>query len=528
MTEKPKPLTPSELAHGCVRGREVLAVLLLVVLCDLTIFRGHGFAGYALLFALAPLGLALGAPRPRFGPAFWIVGGMSILLAAKLLWCGWWLAVGVGFALTIGLAMALAGLRPCVVDGLAYVLQTPVAGAQGLFDHARATERPYRALLRTGLLSVLLPAVALLVFGTLFVLANPDLAVSLRAAIRQAFTSAWHWLARHGPSFGEVLFWLAVAWVAAGLLRPALRHSLFDRLSAAGGKADRPAERVPSLWYGPFRNMLAAVIVLFAVYLVFELATLWGREFPEGFYYAGYAHEGAAWLTAALALATLVLSLIFRGSVLRDPRLPRLRRLTWVWSVENALLAASVYNRLFIYINFNGMTRMRTVGLFGMTLVLAGFLLVVWKVAYHRDFVWLVRRQLWALAAAVYLFAVTPVDVLVHAYNVRQILAGDLAPSVQISVHPIDSAGILVLPPLLDSDDEIIREGIRAMLAERYVALEARTVLRERCGWTTYQLADQALLAHLGRLRAHWEVYADFAKRRQALDRFDEYAYQWY
>ncbi len=49
------------------KWRELLAVLLLVVLCDLTIYRGQGFAGYALLFVAAPLLLTIGSPRPRFG-----------------------------------------------------------------------------------------------------------------------------------------------------------------------------------------------------------------------------------------------------------------------------------------------------------------------------------------------------------------------------------------------------------------------------------------------------------------------------
>ncbi|HEV3342558.1 MAG TPA: hypothetical protein VG125_19455, partial [Pirellulales bacterium] len=44
-----------------VRWREVVAVLLLVATCDLTIYRGQGFAGYALLFLLAPVLLSCGS-----------------------------------------------------------------------------------------------------------------------------------------------------------------------------------------------------------------------------------------------------------------------------------------------------------------------------------------------------------------------------------------------------------------------------------------------------------------------------------
>ncbi len=61
------------------------------------------------------------------------------------------------------------------------------------------------------------------------------------------------------------------------------------------------------------RNTLAVVILVYAVYLSFEFHTLWFRAFPKGFYFSGYKHEGAAWLTIGLALATSILSLIFRG-----------------------------------------------------------------------------------------------------------------------------------------------------------------------------------------------------------------------
>jgi hypothetical protein len=280
--------------------------------------------------------------------------------------------------------------------------------------------------------------------------------------------------------------------------------------------------------YAPLRNMLAAVSVLFAVYLVFEFWTLWFRTFPKGFYYAGYAHEGAAWLTTALALATLLLSLVFRGSILHDPRLPRLRAWAWIWSAENLLLAATVYNRMLIYIDFNGMTRMRTVGLFGITCVLAGFWLVIWKIIRNRDFVWLIRRQLWALAIAVYLFALTPVDWLVHTYNVRHVLAGDLPPAVQISTHPIDTEGVLALPPLVHSHDAIIREGICALLAERAIEAERIAKQRETDGWTSFQLCDQLLHERLQSSRAQWRPYLDNTRREAALQRFHKYVYQWY
>ncbi len=97
----------------------------------------------------------------------------------------------------------------------------------------------------------------------------------------------------------------------------------------------------------------------------------------------------------ALALATLVLSLAFRGSLLSDPRIKRLRFWAWIWSLENFCWAWPSFHRMFIYIDFNGMTRMRVVGLLGTLSVIIGFALVVAKIVQGRGFLWLIRGQMW-------------------------------------------------------------------------------------------------------------------------------------
>ena len=280
--------------------------------------------------------------------------------------------------------------------------------------------------------------------------------------------------------------------------------------------------------YAACRNTLATAIVLFAVYLVFEFQTLWFRVFPQGFYYSGYAHQGAAWLTVALALATLIMSLALRGSILQDPRVRGLKLLAWAWSLENVLLAIAVYHRLHIYIGFNGMTRMRMVGIYGISAVLVGFLLVLWKIARNRGLLWLLRRHLWTVAIAVYLYSLTPVDMIVVRYNARRILAGDSAPAVQISVHPISAEGLLYLSPLMECQDDIVREGVVAYLADVLDQAEGRASLRSQQGWTSFQLADQQVLEQLGSLSDRLAAYEDRGQRAAVLQRFHQYAYQWY
>jgi hypothetical protein len=277
-----------------VRWRELLAVFLLVVLADVTVYRGPGFAGYALGFTVAPLLLALGVPRLRAFAGTWIVGGMLLLLAAKLVWCGNELLVAVGCALLVAQAMTLAGRLPCVLDLAVFALQTPAAGGTGLMQYCQATRKLKGGIPRGGWLGLLLPLVALGVFGTIFVLANPDLMTSVWELLQRGIHALCDWWVRFGPTGMEILFWLAVGWVTIGLLRPVVERSVLARFRKP--QSDVPAHETPSATplYTALRNMLVAVIVLFAVYLAFEFKTLWFRAFPKGFYYAGYAHEGAA------------------------------------------------------------------------------------------------------------------------------------------------------------------------------------------------------------------------------------------
>jgi hypothetical protein len=507
----------------------LVVVLLLATLADATLYRARGFAGPALFFLVVPWAMYAAAQRRRLFGAAGLFTLLLGLLAVKLVWCGAAIQVAVGFALLAGVAMAFSGQRPYVLRTLVFVSQTVMSGYAALYRQWEAVRLRSPRLSRVAGLGVLLPVLAVLAFGTLFVLANPDLAANFGAEFVALTNAVGRWFREDGPRPAEIAFWSAAGWIAIGALRPLMRETL-ARQGLPGEERETVSAIVPvrDPLFVPHRNMLVAVVILFAAYLVFEFRTLWFREFPEGFHYSGYAHRGAFWLTVSLALATAVLSLVFRGGLLDDPRIRSLRRLAWTWSALNLLLAVAVYNRLSIYVGFNGMTRMRVIGLLGISAVVVGFVLVLVKIAARHDFVWVVRRQLWALAGFVFLYAVLPVDGLVTRYNVARILAGDPAPAVQISRHPIDAEGLLQLPPLLESDVEPIRDGIRALLAERREEFEDRAAAAGAQDWSAFQWSESLLRQEFARLDAELDELADPQRREDVRRRFDEYAFRWW
>src|SRR5688500_14667080 len=82
-------------------ARELVAVLLLVALADVTIYRGAGYAGLAILFVAGPLLLLFGTPRLSLRAGFWIVCAMLLLLSLRLIWQGSVLGVACGAVLLV-------------------------------------------------------------------------------------------------------------------------------------------------------------------------------------------------------------------------------------------------------------------------------------------------------------------------------------------------------------------------------------------------------------------------------------------
>ncbi|TWT64620.1 DUF4153 domain-containing protein [Allorhodopirellula solitaria] len=564
--------------EGAGRIRAIASELLMVVVwtiaADLFVFRGRGYFALAAFFAVALVaavvvhrlrerrldgevgsgiegaasiedaastedagGRAELVARSDSESAGWVAALLAgALLVVAILRLGWEGSVPLTLAtvvIFVALVLTLSGWLPTLLRTLTTLVFAAFLGAERLPQLRSVSMARRLASTRPLWLSVLLPAAAVLLFSGIFVLANPDLVDWVSNWAGDSLERFFNFFSQ--VSVWELPFCVLAFLVGAGLLRPLVpgADDLVKRL--VGGPPSDVADvgavttgEVKSPLYAPFRNMLVALIGLFAAYLVFEFSTLWRREFPAGFYYAGYAHEGAAWLTVALALATFTLSLVFHEAMFRDPRIERLRMLAWIWSGMNLLLAMAVYNRLFIYVGYNGLTRMRTVGFFGITLVLVGFGLVIFKIVRRRSLSWLIQSQLIALSLAIVLYCLFPVDYVAHRYNASQVAGDYLPPAVMIAVKPIDDEGVFPLLDLVDHPDEIIRDGVRAMLAKRQRQIESYATSTP-WSWHRYQYSKTLLYRRLKEEESKWREYRqDPASGEIAMGRFRDYAMQWY
>lgn len=527
--------TPEAFAPGDSRPTRPLmtlgatiALIAWTVLSDWLIYRSYGYAGPAAFFALAPWCFLFGQREPTSEhSSLWTRLICVALLAAvvgrlAVLGNAWVFTSGV--LITFAFALACSRTYPWALETVALFVRAPLDGMVWFCTHRLPSVAvgEHVQVRRAGLANWLLPLVVTSVFAGIFVLANPDLVRWVSERIDVSIDWIWEWAGRLSP--WEVPFCILSLVIGAGLLYP-----VYGKRRIGGeDQSDFGVATHETPIYFAIRNTLLCLVMLFSAYLAFEFWTLWKREFPADFYYAGYAHQGAAWLTIALALATGLLSLIFHGRTLKDPRIGTLKRLAWVWSALNFLLAVAVFNRLSIYVGYNGLTPMRIVGYFGITAVVAGFALVVVKVAQNRGFWWLMRTQLTALMLVVILFILFPVDFVAHTYNASRIKAGYLHPSVMIAVKPMDDLGYLSIIDLIDCEDPIIRDGVRAMLASRQLSIEIENRDR-RWHWTRFQASTARLYKAMADRESNWsDVWSNARLRRLSIERFKNYSMQWY
>ncbi len=537
---EPQPASPEK----TISWREPCAVLLAIFLVDATVYHGAGFAGIALLLFVLPLLFWAGITVPRTNRLILLFAAGAAAVAAKLLWCGNGWAAFLGFVVVFLFAAALNGVPFRYFNLIYYLLRLIASGAYGFADYFRSSKRLRRISLRSPA-AVLIPLLAVVVFAGIFVCANSD----LQEILKNGWTAFVDWLGQFSdwlPAGPQVAIWIAAGWITIGLLRPLpetfrlAARFVWPEIVSNQSPPALPGEevfvaqkvveedaKVDSPHYFIFRNTLLALNVLFAVYLVFEFYKNWTRDFPPGFDYSRHMHLGAAYLTFALGLSTLILCAIFQGDMLRDPRIGRLKRLAGIWSALNFLLAFSVYNRLYIYIDLNGLSRLRIIGLLGTTAVVLGLVMVVRMFLLSKKIDWLLQRYAVSVFAVVFLGLVFPFDMLIAHHNVARVMRGDLAPSIFLLRHPESAEDYLASLPLLDSDDPIIREGAWALFAEKFPTLCAPPP-PDKYGWTAFQWSEKRLRKALESRRGELDVFLlDYSKREKAIDSFRKYTDRW-
>jgi hypothetical protein len=467
-----------------LRGWDTVVIVLLTVVADLCLYTHGGGTGAAVLLLVAVIGLISAAPDGRANARPLLMAAVT-LAAAACIWNAWWLLHVVAWAAVLGFAVALHRPDYRITELLWAGPWTVLLAPFRLFGHfvhntlclfKPAPEGAFLRLLgRFRLRIVIVPLVVCVLFLLIFMAANP--AVDQIVSDISQVVGDWFRAVVDLFAWTRIATWVLWLLLFAALVRPLTKSWVADFL------AERPEvlrpPRGPAKERGNFATALTTLICVNLLFLAFNVVDwVYLFDLPEGTSYAQHAHRGCTWLTLALALSTLVLGIVFKNRLNFHPRKGALRAWSYVWALQNGVLALGALRRLQMYVDYNGLTRLRIVGLVGVLLVLAGLVCMVRKVRRSKNMLWLIRRDLVALSVALVLLALTPRDWICWEYNVsRAMRGGNLRPLAGLTLdeegrrrQPMSAESF---PPLLrllrytDEDaarQEMVRQGIAGLL----------------------------------------------------------------
>ena len=169
---------------------------------------------------------------------------------------------------------------------------------------------------------------------------------------------------------------------------------------------------------------MLSVCILFLIYNLLDFSYLWlNATLPHGISYSQYSRQGVLWLTIALAFSTFLIGIIFAGKNNFLQKSKKLKLISYIFACFNFLIAIGTLRRMQLYINWNGLTKLRFIGIYGIILVIIGLIFMIYKVKNNKNFIWLLRRDIQLLFIGLFIGFITPMDSISAKYNVNIILS---------------------------------------------------------------------------------------------------------
>jgi len=160
-----------------------------------------------------------------------------------------------------------------------------------------------------------------------------------------------------------------------------------------------------------FLNLLLLVVNwldLKNVWLFFE----WNGDFLKQF-----VHEGTYMLLFSVALAAIVMLIIYSSSARNIQNDKFLSALSYFWIAQNVFLILSVGMRNYWYMSYFALAYKRIAVVFVLILLLAGLVLLFLKIKKHKSIFWLIKQNSLALFLIFGLSALPNWDGIIARYN---------------------------------------------------------------------------------------------------------------
>lgn len=335
--------------------------------------------------------------------------------------------------------------------------------------------------------SVAIPVLVTLVFLSLYASANPAFSDFLEQA-RFDFI-AWSWV-RFTLLGGFFLFGIFYTVQLASL-------SKWDLNSANTITRKRRRSKLdfhPLALKFELKTGTTLLLLLNGLLLVFHLADasyILGTRLPDGLTYSAYVHQGVYTLIVSIVLAILIIVYFLRGNLNFHRKNHLLVMLTYVWIVQNIILALGIAYKNALYIQEYSLTYKRIGVYVYLFLVIAGLLTTYIKVGNLKNHWYLLRRNSWIAFLLLIVMSWVDWDRIITKTNLEKgenidyTYLMDLSHTNLPELHALADQGILLEP------------GPKYQLEQKHLRFLERT---RSADWRSWNYRDQRISRQLREL----------------------------
>jgi len=393
-------------------NRTLLTCLSLAALFTF-LFNGVGLGVNLLLFEMVAFGTLAGMRRlPPKRDVLITVGG-SMLTAVLVLLYGSSLAifmnlVSVVLAVGVLLAPELGALHHALVLGLSHLVAAPRA----LWRSMPSSASPVLGITPRGAISGALVPLVILLFISLYSASNPK--------FEELMDRFYAWI---GEPSASLPFVFLLGLVLSCFLLLFTRNERLMRWASAKRDALLPGTEQDPVLRAEVRTgivLLVTLNVLLLLLNVLDINHVWFNFSFTGQYLKQFVHEGTWLLSVSIVLGALIVLYFFRGDLNFHPRNRTIKALSYLWLLQNAVLAISVAVRDYWYIHHFALAYKRIGVIFFLLAALVGLALIMQKVRHQRSHHFLARWNMLSVYLILLVMSLFDWDTLVARYNVAQ------------------------------------------------------------------------------------------------------------
>ncbi|MFA7402293.1 MAG: DUF4153 domain-containing protein [Bacteroidales bacterium] len=399
-----------------------LSILIIVAFTSLFYSNSIGINLCLFEFLIIPLMIYVNKPvRFNYLSIILLIATFLTAFMTVIIHTPWTISINILLLLTLSTALMYSGFRSYVHVFIESIIRLFTAHFPALSVHRkrRKTSSKSGQMFKKLFYYVFIPLAFLIFFLILYLSASS----SFYKQVEPLVTALIQWL----ENFNLKIIWYIIAGflIANIALRKVRPIGLYqhDRLSGDQLLRKRKKQYYSYLRTSTLKMQYLSAVIIFSVlnvlilyFNIIDIVYVWFFQW-DGSFLKEFVHEGTWVLVFSIFLSAMMVLYFFKGNLNFYSRNKWLKRLTYLWIVQNVFMALSVIIRNYWYMHYFGLAYKRIAVFFFLMLTIIGLISVFIKINRLKSTFFLWRINAFALLLVLVFTACINWNTFIARYN---------------------------------------------------------------------------------------------------------------